>query len=50
MSKTLKEIIKILYEIVDVDVEKPDEKSVMTYVAQYAKAYPKAGGDPSVSN
>ena len=50
MSKTLKEIIKILYEIVDVDVEKPDEKSVMTYVAQYAKVYPMAGGDPSVSN
>jgi hypothetical protein len=24
LSKTLKEIIKILYEIVDVDVEKPD--------------------------
>jgi len=50
LSKTLKEIIKILYEIVDVDVEKPDEKSVMTYVAQFLKAYPKAGEDPSVSN
>ena len=50
MSKTLKEIIKILYEIVDVDVDKLDEKSVMTYVAQYVKAYAEAGGDPSVSN
>ena len=50
MSKTLKEIIKIVYEIVDVDVEKPDEKSVMTYVAQYVEAYPAIGVDPSVSN
>ena len=50
LSETLKEIIKILFEIVDVDVEKPDEKSVMTYVAQFLKAYPEAGEDPSVSN
>lgn len=35
--------------ISDVDVEKPDEKSVMTYVAQFLKAYPEAGEDPSVS-
>ncbi|CAG2199466.1 SYNE1 [Mytilus edulis] len=33
----------------DVDVEKPDEKSVMTYVAQFLKAYPEAGEDPSLS-
>ena len=33
----------------DVDVAKPDEKSVMTYVAQFLKAYPEAGEDPSVS-
>lgn len=25
---------------VDVDVDKPDEKSVMTYVAQFLKYYP----------
>ncbi len=24
----------------DVDVDKPDEKSIMTYVAQFVKAYP----------
>ena len=29
----------------DVDVDKLDEKSVMTYVAQYVKAYAEAGGD-----
>lgn len=46
----MKEIIKFLFEFVDVDVEKPDEKSVMTYVAQFLKAYPEAGEDPSVSN
>ncbi|GFR66525.1 nesprin-1, partial [Elysia marginata] len=28
----------------DVDVAKPDEKSIMTYVAQFLKAYPDAGG------
>ena len=27
----------------DVDVDKPDEKSIMTYVAQFLKSYP----DPS---
>lgn len=32
----------------DVDVAKPDEKSVMTYVAQFLKAYPEAGEDPAV--
>ena len=35
--------------LIDVDVEKPDEKSIMTYVAQFLKAYPEAGEDPSVS-
>lgn len=34
---------------VDVDVEKPDEKSIMTYVAQFLKAYPEAGGSVSFS-
>lgn len=33
----------------DVDVEKPDEKSIMTYVAQFLKAYPEAGEYPAVS-
>ncbi|XP_033734091.1 spectrin beta chain, erythrocytic-like isoform X2 [Pecten maximus] len=33
----------------DVDVEKPDEKSIMTYVAQFLKAYPEAGEDPSLA-
>ncbi|KAL3874933.1 hypothetical protein ACJMK2_037885 [Sinanodonta woodiana] len=32
----------------DVDVEKPDERSVMTYVAQFLKAYPEAGEDPAL--
>ena len=27
----------------------PGEKSVMTYVAQFLKAYPEAGEDPAVS-
>uniref|UniRef100_A0A5K3ELW0 Calponin-homology (CH) domain-containing protein n=2 Tax=Mesocestoides corti TaxID=53468 RepID=A0A5K3ELW0_MESCO len=27
----------------DVDVDKPDEKSIMTYVAQFYKAYPETG-------
>ena len=26
-----------------------EEKSVMTYVAQFLKAYPEAGEDPAVS-
>ncbi|KAH3846188.1 hypothetical protein DPMN_088486 [Dreissena polymorpha] len=32
----------------DVDVAKPDEKSVMTYVAQFLKTYPEAGEDQSL--
>lgn len=30
----------MFYACLDVDVEKPDEKSVMTYVAQFLKYYP----------
>ena len=37
-----------VYIFTDVDVEKPDEKSIMTYVAQFLKAYPEAGEDPAV--
>ncbi|KAH9507324.1 hypothetical protein Btru_056910, partial [Bulinus truncatus] len=33
----------------DVDVEKPDEKSIMTYVAQFLKAYPNAAGSGAIS-
>ena len=33
----------------DVDVENPDEKSVMTYVAQFLHRYPE-GGQGQVSN
>ncbi|KAL3311584.1 Nesprin-1 [Cichlidogyrus casuarinus] len=34
----------------DVDVERPDEKSIMTYVAQFFKSYPEGGnGGPKVS-
>ena len=29
--------------VLDVDVDKPDEKSIMTYVAQFVKAYPDPG-------
>jgi len=30
----------VFYTCLDVDVDKPDEKSVMTYVAQFLKYYP----------
>lgn len=30
----------MFYTCLDVDVDKPDEKSVMTYVAQFLKYYP----------
>ena len=29
--------------VADVDVDKPDEKSIMTYVSQFFKAFPEAG-------
>ena len=32
-----------IYDVSDVDVAKPDEKSIMTYVAQFVKAYPDPG-------
>ena len=36
--------------LADVDVQKPDEKSIMTYIAQFLKAYPEMGSDkPMVS-
>ena len=43
--------IKIIVGIFsDVDVQKPDEKSIMTYIAQFLKAYPEMGSDkPMVS-
>ena len=35
----------------DVDVDKPDEKSIMTYVAQFLNKFPEPGEgkDPAVS-
>nr|XP_006824848.1 PREDICTED: nesprin-1-like [Saccoglossus kowalevskii] len=33
----------------DVDVDKPDEKSIMTYVSQFLKEYPEVGDDESSS-
>uniref|UniRef100_A0A0R3T5X9 Calponin-homology (CH) domain-containing protein n=1 Tax=Rodentolepis nana TaxID=102285 RepID=A0A0R3T5X9_RODNA len=33
----------------DVDVEKPDEKSIMTYVAQFYKAFPETGKPKSLN-
>lgn len=33
-------LIFYVFICLDVDVEKPDEKSVMTYVAQFLKYYP----------
>lgn len=32
--------MKCLCSFADVDVDKPDEKSIMTYVAQFLKHYP----------
>ncbi|XP_070576380.1 nesprin-1-like [Ptychodera flava] len=33
----------------DVDVDKPDERSIMTYVAQFLQQYPEVGDDESSS-
>lgn len=33
-------IYYVLYSRLDVNVDKPDEKSIMTYVAQFLKYYP----------
>jgi nesprin-1 len=33
----------------DVDVAKPDEKSIMTYVAQFLHKYPDLGGSKTVT-
>lgn len=30
----------VFYTCIDVNVDKPDEKSIMTYVAQFLKYYP----------
>ena len=36
----------LLFYFVDVDVDKPDEKSIMTYVAQFLEKYP----DPNIDD
>lgn len=33
---------------IDVDVDKPDEKSIMTYVSQFFKAFPETGSHKKV--
>ena len=38
--------IASLLDAEDVDVDKPDEKSVMTYVAQFLNKYPEPGVTP----
>lgn len=32
----------------DVDVDKPDEKSIMTYVSQFFKSFPETGSHKKV--
>lgn len=41
-------VLIVVYFYLDVDVEKPDEKSIMTYIAQFLKAYPEMGSDKPV--